>query len=98
MQGIRRTGRASFAALLLIGAVSMAACGPGPAGTASGGSGESSGSAKLGTIKVITSVPQGIPYIGVNKGNELGAWEGSGLNVDVIPGSSPSVVTAVASG
>jgi ABC-type nitrate/sulfonate/bicarbonate transport system substrate-binding protein len=52
----------------------------------------------LGTIKVITSVPEGIPYVGVNKGNQLGAWKSSGLKVDVIPGSSPSVVTAVASG
>ena len=39
-----------------------------------------------------------MPYIGVNKGDDLGAWKGSGVTVDVIPGQLTLVVTAVASG
>ena len=87
-----------LSALLIVGAVTLGACGPGATESGSGGDGSAAGGAGLGTLKVITSVPEGIPYIGVNKGNQLGAWKGRHLTVDVIPGSSPSVVTAVASG
>jgi ABC-type nitrate/sulfonate/bicarbonate transport system substrate-binding protein len=98
MKWMQRSTRAYLPALVLAAAMSLTACGPSSSDSAPGEDGAAAGGSSLGTIKVITSVPEGMPYVGVNKGNELGAWKGSGLTVDVIPGSSPSVVTAVASG
>lgn len=54
--------------------------------------------ADLGTVRVVSSVGQSIAYIGVLAGNELGAWDGTGLNVDVIEGTSGSVAATMASG
>lgn len=78
-------------ALLLV----STACGGGAADD--GGSGEGSGQG-LGTLRVVVSVPESLPFIGVQKGKDLGAWEGTGLDVELITSFSAEVGKIMAAG
>lgn len=52
----------------------------------------------LGTLRVATSAPNSLPFIGVQAGNQLGVWDDTSLTVEVSDGSSASVSSAIASG
>lgn len=79
---------------LIVAALVLSAC---------GGSNEvaetKSGSTKdLGTLKVLTSAPNLLQYVGFQEGTRFGAWDGSGVKVEVKTGSPTSVLPAMASG
>ena len=85
------------AGITLLGAVSLVAAG------CSGGSEEETGTGAaegdgLGTLRVVTSVPNSLLFIGVQAADRLGTWEGTGLEVEHIQGSSPTVGQIMASG
>jgi ABC-type nitrate/sulfonate/bicarbonate transport system substrate-binding protein len=53
---------------------------------------------ELGTLNVVTVVPNSLLFIGVQAADRLGTWEGTGLEVEVISGSSPTAAQIMASG
>jgi ABC-type nitrate/sulfonate/bicarbonate transport system substrate-binding protein len=63
-----------------------------PAGNASGEGSD------LGTLKVVTVVPNSLLFIGVQAAEQLGTWEGTGLEVEVVNGTSPTAGQIMASG
>ncbi|MFD5224190.1 ABC transporter substrate-binding protein [Microbacterium sp. NPDC058342] len=44
----------------------------------------------LGTLRVVTTVPNSLQFIGVQAADTLGTWEGTGLKVEVVDGTSPN--------
>lgn len=52
----------------------------------------------LGTIRVYVTVPQSSPFVAIEGKDILGTWEGSGLNVELINGSTPKADQAIAAG
>jgi ABC-type nitrate/sulfonate/bicarbonate transport system substrate-binding protein len=70
--------------------------GSGSGGSGSGGSGGSGGD--LGTLRVVTVVPNSLLFIGVQAAEQLGTWEGTGLEVEVVNGTSPTAGQIMASG
>jgi ABC-type nitrate/sulfonate/bicarbonate transport system substrate-binding protein len=63
-----------------------------PAATGGGGSED------LGTLRVVTVVPNSLLFIGVQAAEQLGTWEGTGLEVEVVSGTSPTAGQIMASG
>jgi ABC-type nitrate/sulfonate/bicarbonate transport system substrate-binding protein len=87
-----RSSRVRLSASLLVPVVVaglVAAC---------GSAAEPEDESNLGTLKVVTSAPNSLPFIGVQAGNELGVWDDTSLKVEVTDGSSASVSSAIASG
>lgn len=78
----------------------LAACGGNGEETGNGGgAGEGEGEGgDLGTLRVTTSVPNSLLFIGIQAADRLGTWEGTGLTVEHIQGSSPTVGQLMASG
>jgi len=87
----RRRSTVLVTALALIG-VFVAACG------GSSGTSASSGKGGLGTLNVVTVVPNSLLFIGVQAAQQLGTWDGTGLKVNVINGTSPTAGQIMASG
>lgn len=56
------------------------------------------GNGSLGTIRVYVTVPQSSPFVAIEGKDILGTWEGSGLNVELINGSTPKADQAIAAG
>jgi ABC-type nitrate/sulfonate/bicarbonate transport system substrate-binding protein len=52
----------------------------------------------LGTLRVVTVVPNSLLFIGVQAAEQLGTWEGTGLKVEVVNGTSPTAGQIMASG
>jgi ABC-type nitrate/sulfonate/bicarbonate transport system substrate-binding protein len=94
-RGRRRRG-SLVTALALVGLVSTACGGSSEGG--GGGGGESTGGGDLGTLKVVTVVPNSLLFIGVQAAKQLGTWEGTGLEVEVVNGTSPTGAQIMASG
>jgi NitT/TauT family transport system substrate-binding protein len=98
--GRRTRGRGALlvSALAVIGLV-VSACGGDDADSSSSGSGSGSdGGGDLGTLKVVTVVPNSLLFIGVQAAEQLGTWEGTGLEVEVVQGTSPTAGQIMASG
>jgi ABC-type nitrate/sulfonate/bicarbonate transport system substrate-binding protein len=96
--GRRTRGRRGLlvSVLAVIGLVASA-CG-GDDADSGGGSGSGSGGGDLGTLRVATVVPNSLLFIGVEAAKQLGTWEGTGLEVEVIDATSPTVGQIMASG
>jgi ABC-type nitrate/sulfonate/bicarbonate transport system substrate-binding protein len=95
--GRRRSG-ALVTTLTLIALVSTACGGSDEGGSDGGGGGGSADSGDLGTLKVVTVVPNSLLFIGVQAAEQLGTWEGTGLEVEVVEGTSPTAGQIMASG
>lgn len=52
----------------------------------------------LGTLRVVSVVPNSLLFIGVQAADRLGTWDGTGLTVEHIQGSSPTAGQIMASG
>ncbi len=52
----------------------------------------------LGTLRVVTVAAQSPLFIGVQAAEQLGTWEGTGLTVEVVNGTSPTAGQIMASG
>lgn len=50
------------------------------------------------TIRVVTSVPNSVPYIVLQAAAKIGVWDGTGLDVEVISGSTPTIGQVMAGG
>lgn len=89
-----RTAAAGFA--LLLGAATLAGC---ATGSASGeGEGEGEAQPETTTVRVATSVSNSFPFVVVQAGERLGAWEESGLDVQVVEGTTPTIGQIMAGG
>jgi len=98
--GRRTRGRRGLliSALAVIGLVASA-CGGDDADSSSSASGSGGdGGGDLGTLKVVTVVPNSLLFIGVQAAEQLGTWEGTGLTVEVVEGTSPTAGQIMASG
>jgi ABC-type nitrate/sulfonate/bicarbonate transport system substrate-binding protein len=60
--------------------------------------GEGTGDGDLGTIRIVLSEGKSVPFIAADAGNLLGAWEGTGLEVEIIAASSSTVGPTMAAG
>lgn len=74
------------------------ACGGGSDGGSSAASGSGSGSKDLGTLNVVTAVPNSLLFIGVEAADQLHTWDGTGLKVNVINGTSENAGQLMAGG
>lgn len=64
-----------------------------------GGSGDTAGGAnETKTIRVATSVSNSFPFIVVQAGKALGTWKGTGLDVKVVEGTTPTIGQIMAGG
>ncbi|MER7006931.1 ABC transporter substrate-binding protein [Dactylosporangium sp. NPDC000555] len=68
------------------------------AGCGGGEAGGESGDAETGRIRVVTSVSKSFPFVVVQAGKRLGTWEGTGLDVQVIEGTTPTIGQIMAGG
>ncbi len=82
-------------ALALVGLLA-AACGGSTEETASPAA--NANGKDLGTLKVVTVVPNSLLFIGVQAAEQLGTWDGTGLEVEVVNGTSPTAGQIMASG
>jgi ABC-type nitrate/sulfonate/bicarbonate transport system substrate-binding protein len=78
----------SAAVLALLTACSPQAAEPGGQ-EKPGGGGEASN--ETTTVRVATSVSNSFPFIVVQAGERLGTWEGTGLNVEVVEATTPTI-------
>lgn len=76
----------SMGALLVLSACSGTANDP----NASNNAGESGDSAETQTIRVVTSVSNSFPYVVLEAAEQLGTWKGSGINVELVAGTTPT--------
>jgi ABC-type nitrate/sulfonate/bicarbonate transport system substrate-binding protein len=88
--------RTRLVSTLTVGGLMLAACGGGDEG--SGADQAPGGDGDLGSLSVVTSVPKSLLFIGVQGAEQLGTWEGTGLEVEVISGTSPTAGQIMASG
>lgn len=84
MRMYRRGIAAAIAAS--IGLLSVAACGG------------SSSSGEEGTIRLVVSEGNSLPFIAAEAGDALGVWEKNGIDVQIIDATSPTVGPTMASG
>jgi len=91
-----RRGRALLAVGVAGIMLAATGCGGGSS-TKAAGSG-SSGAKDLGTLKVVTVVPHSLLFMGVEAAERLGTWDGTGLKVEVIDGTSETVGQTMAAG
>ncbi|WP_162606232.1 ABC transporter substrate-binding protein [Jiangella asiatica] len=87
-----RTTRRRAAALLSLSTASLVLAG---CGSDDETSGEGSGST---TVRVATSVSNSFPFIAVQAGETLGTWDESGLDVEVVEGTTPTIGQIMAGG
>lgn len=87
----------SFAALAsaFVVAVAMTACAP---AADTGDTGGDTGGNETTTIRVATSVSNSFPFFVVQAGEALGTWEDSGLTVEVVEGTTPTIGQIMAGG
>jgi ABC-type nitrate/sulfonate/bicarbonate transport system substrate-binding protein len=83
-------------ALLIVSALAAAGCSSAASSDSAGGT--SSGGSSAATLNVFTTTPTGIPYFPVNHGNQLDAWSGDNIKVNLIEGTAGTAVDALASG
>lgn len=81
---VRRSVVAGFAGLLTAGV--LAACG---SDSSAGGD---------GTINLVVSEGNSLPFIGAEAGNDLGVWEDKGIEVNIIEATSDTTAATLASG
>ena len=73
--------------LVLLGAMSLSACG-----------GSGSGDEASGTIRLVVSEGNSLPFIAAEAGAKLGVWKDKGIKVEIIDASSATVGPTMASG
>jgi NitT/TauT family transport system substrate-binding protein len=83
------TPRARLSAGLTCVVLALAGC---------GGGGDAEADSGLGTLRVVLSEGQSLPFIAAEAGNSLGVWEGTGLKVETFAATSSTVGPAMASG
>lgn len=88
-----RWTRPAFIATALLSTLALVGC-----GGLDSSSSSATGGGKLGTLKVVLSEGHSLPFIAVAAGNQLGAWDGTGLTVETIAGESSTVGATMASG
>lgn len=91
----RRRGRGILVSTFTLVALVSTACGGSSDDGAASASGEEG---DLGTLRVVTVVPNSLLFIGVQAAEQLGTWEGTGLEVEVVNGTSPTAGQIMASG
>ena len=80
-------------------ALGVTACGGSDGGDGGGEGGTASGGGDdLGTLRVVTVVPNSLLFIGVQAHEQLGVYEDTGLEVEVVSGTSPTAGQIMASG
>lgn len=68
-------------------------------GCASGGTdGGTGGEESTDTIRIVTSVSNSVPYIVLQAADKIGVWEGTGLNVELVEGTTPTIGQIMAGG
>jgi NitT/TauT family transport system substrate-binding protein len=79
-------------AAIVLSALTLTACGGGGGGksTSSGG--------KKGTVRLVVSEGNSLPFIAAEAGNKLGVWKDKGINVKIIDATSSTVGPTMASG
>jgi NitT/TauT family transport system substrate-binding protein len=74
---------------LACGVLALAGC---------GGGGDAKAESGLGTLRVVLSEGQSLPFIAAEAGNSLGVWKGTGLKVETFAATSSTVGPTMASG
>jgi ABC-type nitrate/sulfonate/bicarbonate transport system substrate-binding protein len=93
-----RRGRGALVATLTLVALVATACGGSTDDGGGGDGGGDGGTSDLGVLKVVTVVPNSLLFIGVQAAEQLGTWEGTGLEVELVNGTSPTAAQIMASG
>lgn len=85
----------SAAAVALLAACSSAS---GGTGTSTGTGGDEENGEQTKTVRVATSVSNSFPFIVVQAGERLGTWEDTGLDVQVVEATTPTIGQVMAGG
>ncbi|MDR5700933.1 ABC transporter substrate-binding protein [Agromyces aerolatus] len=91
--GKKSTRSVAGAAALLV-AMAVSGC----AADSSAGEGGSEGGSETTTVRVATSVSNSFPFVVVQAGQQLGTWEDSGIEVEVVEGTTPTIGQIMAGG